>query len=371
MTCFNSVEGVWRRVRWVVPAAMLLACVGTSWAQDWPTVEVIGHNEYQAVDAAGASGYSQTFPVRLRGVVLNDNQDWLDPTGAYNETPWDLGGQAEFFVQAVDLDGTPHDDVAASYDDFGGTAVWIGQCYGNLPWIGDPEYNNYPDGSGAPDVGTPPGWHYELDRLGFWRPGTATDAIGAGDLIEIRARAGLYYSGKMNVNEQHNNLANDFEIVLLEQGYGLPAPAPLELAELKDAADVAIFDPTRQAGGEHYQATRVELQGVELVDATGWGPESDLVLADTTGRTLDVHLGLDESYSTLPAPEGPFDVVGILDQNSSSGQDGYRLLVMDAGDFATVPESGSLALLTAGMAAGLMWGLRCRPLAGHETTVST
>ena len=138
----------------------------------------------------------------------------------------------------------------------------------------------------------------------------------------------------------------------------MPTPAPLQLEELKDDADVAIFDPTRQTGGERYQATLVELQGVELVNATDWGPDSDLVLADSTGRTLGVHLGLDESFSRLPAPEGRFDVVGILDQKSSSGQDGYRLLVMDAADFARVPEPGCLALLTAGMAAGLLCGLR-------------
>ncbi len=180
MSCAKSGEGVCRRVKWVLSvAAVPLAYAGPSWAQDWPMVAVIGHNAYQAVDAEGGSTYSQTFPIRLRGVVLNDNQDWLDPTEAYNETTWNLGGEAELFVQAVDLDGTPYDeDAAAAHDDFGGTAVWIGQCYGNLPWIGDPQYNNYADGTGwgpnsdlvlADDAGHTLDVHLGLDES-FARP---------------------------------------------------------------------------------------------------------------------------------------------------------------------------------------------------------
>ena len=60
-------------------------------------------------------------------------------------------------------------------------------------------------------------------------------------------------------------------------------------------------------------------------------------------------MGLNESFDIEPTPEGYFDVVGILDQNSGSGSDGYQLLAMQAGDFSPVPEPGTVALLAAGL----------------------
>ena len=46
--------------------------------------------------------------------------------------------------------------------DFGGTACWIGQNYGNLPWIGEPDINNYRD---SDYVGDLPIWYDQLDGL--------------------------------------------------------------------------------------------------------------------------------------------------------------------------------------------------------------
>jgi hypothetical protein len=345
----------------LLATTLVLAFAATAQAIEWSGVPLIQHKVYQAVTGNGGSAYSGSFPIRLRGVVLNDNEDWLNPTSNYCQTAghlWDMGGEAEIYVQAVDA------------NDFGGTSCWIGQNYGNHIWhysassyatVSKPF--NYTDGM------TAGGWYPELDRLGFYRPGVANpDAcVRAGDLVEIRAQTGLSYKGKMNVNEYHNNtpgvnLASplfDFEIVILEKGYGLPEPKDIRLSDIKDSADSAIFDPLRASGGELYQSSLVTIHDVCLATTAGWGTNKDLVLNDGLGHTLDVHLGFDESFSITPAPTGYFDVTGILDQKSDSGKDGYRLLVMDAGSFVSVPEPGTCLSLLAAAAASLLASVFC------------
>jgi len=296
-------------------------------AQDWSSVPIINHNVYQAVNPNGTSAYpAGGFPVRLRGVVLNNNLDWLNAAPAFTETytPGFLGGQAEFFVQSVNLDGTPWDpDPLAPYSDFGGTAVWMGQNYGNLPWINDHPGKSYTNAQ----------WLAELDRLGYNYVGRTTSAVQPGDLIEVRARVGLNYAGKRNINEAHNNApTNDFEIVVLQPNFGLPTAAPIALADLKTTANEFIWDAARQTGGEFYQMTRVELRNVRLAEGQPWGKNTWTNVIDPAGRTLSIYLGLNDSFLTSVAPDGLFDVTGILDQNSSTGQGGYRLLVMNAAD---------------------------------------
>ena len=55
--------------------------------------------------------------------------------------------------------------------------------------------------------------------------------------MEVRGVVnGLIFGGKHNVNERHTiDPLNDFEVVILEKGYGLPQPSPLTLDLLKDA----------------------------------------------------------------------------------------------------------------------------------------
>jgi len=352
-----------RSCSWLILSRYLVAVVALgsgvgAVAEDWNDVDFVRHETYQGVVPNGTGGYTTAytgpFPLRLRGVVLNNTEDWLAPSAAYDPSfhLFQLGGQAEFYVQAVDLPGDTWDDA-----DFGGTACWIGQNYGNHPWHQDPLFS-YTDEE----------WYGELDRLHIWREGTAVSPlVRAGCLVEIRARAGLYYAGKMNVNEQHNNDPDyDFEVVILDGDYGLPTPTAIPLSAIKDAADVAIFDPTRATGGERYQSSLVEIQNVRFLDDSGWGRNSDLVLVDDTGRSLEIHLGLSDSFDTAPAPEGYFNAVGIMDQKSSSGMGGYRLLAMQAGDFAAVPEPATLVLLAAGAAALL---IRYRRRRCHETSL--
>lgn len=298
-----------------------------AWADDpnWPTVQMIEHRVYQAVNANGSSAYSGGFPLRLTGILLNNPEDWLDPTANYTAqyTPWFLGGQWEIFVQA------------AALPDFGGTACWMGQNYGNLPWLGDPFYSY-----------TNEEWLSEMARLNY-PEGPGSDPIRAGDLLEIRARAGLHYAGKMNVNEQHNNdrdpgtgqlgNAHDFEVVILQRQYGLPAPTPLVLSDLLEEVGGVyqfIWDPTRQTGGERHQATRVLLKGVRLVSAANWAPAGLVEVIDATGRRLNVQLGRDPAFASIPAPTATLNLIGIVNQSAPSGQGGYYLMTLRADEVA-------------------------------------
>jgi len=305
----------------VLLGSALLVHPATADDPNWPTVPIVEHRVFQAVNPDGSSAYTGGFPVRLVGVLLNNPEDWLDPTPNYTPqyVPWAMGGQWEVFVQA------------AAPPDFGGTACWMGQNYGNLPWLGDPFYSY-----------TNEEWLSEMQRVNY-PDGPGSEPIRAGDLLEIRARAGLHYAGKMNVNEQHNNdrdpvtgligNAHDFDFVVLQRGYGLPAPAAITLSALLEQTVGGfqfIWDPTRQTGGERYQATRVMIKGVRLAPAANWGPNGQLEIFDQTGRRMPLRLGRNPTFASVPAPSATLNIIGIINQQSSSGQGGYYLLALDA-----------------------------------------
>jgi hypothetical protein len=215
--------------------------------------------------------------------------------------------------------------------DFGGVGCWIGQNYGNMPWHADPSFSY-----------TNAQWTAELGRLDFYGGNGVTQPVRAGDLVEIRARMGLEYDGVMNVNEAHGtDPANDFDVVVLQRGYGLPTPAALSLASLKNANNTFIFDPTRQRGGEHYQGSPVELQNIWVSSAVNWTTNTDITVTDGL-RTFNVYLGLNPSFNgtELFAPGVHFNVTGILDQASSTGQDGYQLLAMNESAFTALRFPG-------------------------------
>lgn len=310
---FNEVR-VAKRRGWylsaVVVGATAIGIAGTVVATepDWGTMPYTSHAAYQAIDANGNGTFPVSAPVRMRGVVLNRPQDMLL---AEPDATAFMGGQWQVFLQTVD-DG-----------DFGGTAMWMGQNIGKTPMgLGHPQ-GSY----------TPRAWLTELDRLDFG------DSVGhrlrPGDLVEVRARApGFFHAGKTNVNEQHVNIPEaDFEVVVLDPNYGLPAPAVLTLSDVKDENDLFIFDATRQTGCERYQATLVTLTGVSFVDTSNWGPNAMLAVQDGAGRTFPVNLGLGRGFSAYPALTGTFDITGILNQEDGNQDDGfkdsYRLWVMD------------------------------------------
>lgn len=337
----------------IVFAVVTMLVFGAASAQDWNEVGFINHSTYQAVNEDGSSAYDGNFPIRFRGVVLNNTEDWLDSTPAYDDGfhAFNMGGQAEIFVQAVNLDGTLYDeDPDSTFDDFGGTACWMGQNYGNMPWLGDPAFS-YTDEE----------WCAELGRLGFYGGVGVGDPIRAGDLVEIRVRAGLNYKGKMNVNEQHDiDVEKDFEVVLLSDTFGLPELTDIWLDDVKTADDVFIFDQTRQTGGERYQVSLVELHDVWVATEQNWGNNDDIEVTDGV-RTFDLRLGLNDSFdgTALFDVGEVFNVAGIFDQADHEGKGGYRMLVMNAEDFTAIPEPVTLILFGIGGVIALSRRGRC------------
>lgn len=299
------------------------------------------HRDVQAVDTNGVGTW--TGPAELVGVLLNNPEEMLDPAADF--IPYDpnapfpirMGGQWQVFVQATHP------------DDAGGTALWVGQNYGNMPFNRDSE-DSYSDAE----------WQAEVDRLSH--DSDTGHRFRKGDLVRVVAPHTGFYGGKTNVNEGHDKSpARDFEIHLVQAGYGLPAPVVLDgLAELKDASDAPIFDATRQTGGERYQGTRVRINGLTVTDDTGWSAEpwgDRLCTAgDGTGRTFALRMPRPGVIDLGSGPATTVDVVGLVNQESGSGSDGtsgYELFVSNvigsAGDATLdgVVDVGDLGVLAA------------------------
>lgn len=297
-----------------------LACLVVGLAPVTLAAELETHARLQAVQADGTSAWTGTLPFTLRGVLLNDPEEFLDSTPHF--VPWNdgagagqMGGQWQIFIQAADP------------GDRGGTACWLGQNYGNLPWIRDTA-KSYTDEE----------WRAEIHRLS--RDPATNHRFRRGDLVEVTANRSLFYGGKRNINEAHDKSPEaDFTLRLVWADYGLPEPEVITLADLvrPDDGDPGtredIFDPTRQTGGERYQGVRVRLNDLTLVDASGWGKvawgERRCLVTDGTGRFFPVRTALG---SWGPPPSGRFNAIGILNQESGSGTDGtlgYELFVQE------------------------------------------
>jgi len=275
---------------------VVLCTAGAAWGD--PTVAFASHTEFQAVDGTGEQTYAATDKVILEGILLNGPADMLDPTPDDGITElFNLGGQWQIYFQGEG-------------DDHAGTAVWLGQLYNNLPWV-------MPDGGYTNEE-----FIAELTRINAAR-------FCPGDRIRVTGYF-LSYKGKLNINEQHNKHPDhDFTIELLERGVGLPKPEPVTLDELKDDQDRFIFDSDRLWGGEYYQGRLVKIEDVNVVDPNGWGPAGELMVTDGH-RTLPVKLGRGNGiYAGSYNLTEPFDVIGILDQESLDLRSGYRLYVMN------------------------------------------
>lgn len=307
------------------------------------------HSNLQAVTSTGTSAWAGTHPFTLRGVLLCNPDEMLDPTP--NFLPWadganqgQLGGQWQIVFQAVEP------------GDRGGTVCWMGQNYGNLPWLHDSElsYSNE-------------AWAAEVLRLNH-DPATLRP-FRAGDLIEVTARRSLFYGGKRNINEAHDiDPAANFEIRLITPNYGLPEPEVITLADVMnpggDPADwrtwPAIFDPTRATGGEHWQGMRVRLNNLLLVTTNGWNPTNAwgarlCTVTDGEGRYFALR---HPRYSLGPPPTGRFDVIGIFNQESGSGTqgtNGYEVFVQQVLPHGPAPE------LAIGLNVTISWPVTAQP----------
>jgi hypothetical protein len=262
------------------------------------TIAQVTHSQFQAVNDAGEQAYTTTDKVILEGILLHNPADLLDPTpdDTITET-YNISGEWQIFFQGEG-------------EDHAGTAVWMGQLYNNLPWVAlDGGYTNEE-------------FVAELSRINAAQ-------FCPGDRIRVTGYF-LSYKGKTNINEQHNkNPDHDFTIELLERGVGIPKPEVVTLDELKDDNDNFIFDFTRLTGCEYYQARLVKIEDVRFVDPNGWGPNAVLTITDGV-KTFPVKLGRGNGiYAGSNNLSEPFDIIAIMDQDSSDLISGYRLWVMN------------------------------------------
>ena len=267
----------------------------------------VTHWQFQTVHEDGTSAFDDYGPTRvvLEGIILNNPEEWLDPTADPATGPWQMGGEWEIYVQG---EGGDH----------AGTALWIGQNYGN-----GPGYENY----------TNEEWRAEICRLN--RDPNTGYVFNAGDRVRVTGRY-LFYKGKLNINENHEiGPEFDFDIELLEPAVGLPQPEVVSISDLKDANDNEIFDPTRLTGCEYYQSRLVRINDISITDPENWEPESTITITDANGLTFPVRLCIGDGFSRFECPNGRIDVIGILDQEAPGrpplidNTKGYRILVVN------------------------------------------
>ena len=299
--------------------AMGLAVLGGSAAASAQTA-VMTHAELQSVNSTGYTAWVESptsFPFAIRGVIVNDPEEMLDPAFRPDATNPSNGGQYQTFIQAVEP------------GDRGGTALYmaqrsiLGDHYGETAWSNEMRRVMY-DGNGR--------------------------KFRKGDRVEVTVRKAVFYNGKLNVNEAHRTtVSNDFDVVLAQANAGLPQAEVVELSDLVDTNGVHIFDETRATGGEHWQGMRVRVDGLRLTDTNGWGQAAwsnrTCIAADATGRTLALRmprtdLGEPKSTSTY------FSAVGILNQESTNWIGDYELFVQEISpelDFVRTSSGGMTA----------------------------
>lgn len=270
--------------------------------------QTVSHWDLQAVNASGVATHpsiNSTSKITIEGIILNRPEYMLDETANYNTISWNLGGQWQIYIQGT---GSDH----------AGTALWMGQNYGNLPF-GSGRYTNQE-------------WLNELHRLNH-DPATGHRFM-PGDKVRITGLT-KFYGGKTNINERHDtDPDNDFTIELIAIGKGLPTPEVITLDQVKDANDNFIFDQNRQTGCEYYQGRLVRVNNVSFVDPSGWAPNATLTITDGM-RTFPVKLGIGPGiaiYSGANYNLGQtFDVIGIFDQEDGSWPhtEGYRIWVVN------------------------------------------
>lgn len=268
---------------------------------------VMTHAELQAVTSTGTSAWVESFPFTIQGVIVNDPEEMLPLAYNPEATGTSNGGQYQLFIQAV------------AAGDRGGTALYMAQ----MSYIAG---NNYDEA----------GWNSEMQRVRYDGNGRK---FRKGDLVEVTARKALFYNGKRNINEAHRTLEeNNFDVALVKANVGLPQAEAITLVDLKNEDNSAIFDATRETGGEHYQGMRVRLDGVRLSNTNGWGKTnwSDRICTavDDTGRSLTLRMPL-AALREPPATSTWFSATGILNQEGSS-TNGYELFVQEIGPVLNV-----------------------------------
>lgn len=318
-----------------VAAWLLFSSAAPALAYDDTGYTKVSAYEVMTPNGKGTYPDTGTFPIKMKGILLNSPADMLNSTANFNTIPFNLGGQWQVFVQST-LTG-----------DRGGVAVFAAQNYGNVPpaLTIDP-----PPGPGQPPMFIPEPtqsfsddeWNSLVARLNVDQ--TTGHVFQPGDLVEIRAKTGQFFGGKTNVNSAHSTDASlAFEIVLLEAAAGLPDPKLLTLSSIWDnAKNQVLFDPNRLAGGELYQGEIVHLLNVHLAPGATWGNNKLATVQDDFGHSFSLHLGLNPEFISQGKPNGKFDVVGIFNQEAPSGgpyTGNYELWAMDPTQICLVGDA--------------------------------
>ncbi|MBN2022904.1 MAG: hypothetical protein JW809_08915 [Pirellulales bacterium] len=327
-------------------AILVLPGVPRAADPDWQTLPFTPFSQMQAVyplghDLAGYPSWQMPTPppdetpaYRIRGVVLNAPADMLDAAADYQTGPLGyMGGQWQVFIQAVALDGdeTNCPELAG---DVGGTALWMGQNYGNRWGIWGTtgyELKSYSNDE----------WNAELERINYpidlatGEP--VTEPLRPGDVIEVRARGGKAYGGKFNCNEEHLKTSlKDFDVYLIERDHAVESTT-IALDDVMATDGAFLFDFDRGAGAELYQARYVTLEGVTIdSSAETWTADGRaLTVTDSGARSLTIWLGHNPAFNTATMPTGTLNVTGIFNQESGSGDPtvAYSLWAMTPWEF--------------------------------------
>ncbi len=325
------------------PHAILFGCLVAALVLSATSPVYAEYAKHSFLQAVGNNGYKTSDPFSpgtYKGIVLNNPDDMLNTSAG---APAWMGGMWQVFIQSVET------------DDWGGSALWMGQYYGKR--YDRDEEESYTDAE----------WEAEMLRVNYpiYNGSSTTEPLRAGDLIEVEANGSLFYAGKRNINEEHHNGSEyDFHITILERDQILPGPTTIQIANVKDESDY-IFnatDPDEDGtplgyddveGCEKYQSQRVTLQNVRLKEgeAVKWEANAMLTLIDADNSDLEfsMHLGLNEELATMTPPSGVFNVTGIFNQEADATyMDGYELWVMNTSDINVIPEPGTLAMLILG-----------------------
>lgn len=157
--------------------------------------------------------------------------------------------------------------------------------------------------------------------------------VKRGDRVRVTGMTG-HFGGKTNINERHNP-DQRFEIQVFSQNNQV-TPLPIT-----DLSEVAVFDPTRQSGGEYYQGRLVVLKSVSIMEGT-WEHDSVITVADSLGNQFPVQLWAASGIADHPQPVGLLDITGIFNQEDTEQPftEGYLLWPRSIDDFRRAATSG-------------------------------
>jgi len=345
---------------------VVLFGVAEAFAQDFSQLPYTNFRTLEGVDSSGLPTYAASgFPLKLRGIILNTPAAMSNSTPNFTVQPFNVSTYWQVFVQSVDVNNN---------GDNGGTALYMAQNYGNIP----PNLT-FPGGVPTSDASasyTNTEWQAQLNRLNGYQQNTSGSLptngyqLQAGDLVEVRARGGLFFGGKYNVNEEHSKTFDyaadpglSFDVIYIGHP-GLPTPAQLLIADLWDTSTNSVrFDTTRNLGGERYQGEYVSLNQVQLVsgEELKWMANQLVKVQDSAGRQMTLQLGTNSLFAPANAPSGWFNATGIFNQEAGSGgpfTSGYQLWVMDPTAVVAIPEPNTIALALTGMV--VIWRVRMR-----------